>query len=82
MGAGDIHDVTVNNRAIPGEPVIFSILSAISCLLVVVRIYTRFWVKRALGWDDYTIIPAFVCSNLSLRCGSVEYPCYIYCMVT
>ena len=61
MAGGDIHDPTVNNRVIPGQPILFSILSAVACLLVILRIYTRHWVKRAIGWDDYTIVVAIVC---------------------
>lgn len=61
MATVNIHNPTVNNRAIPGFAIFFAILGAVACLSLVVRIYTRFWIKQALGWDDYTIIPAMVC---------------------
>lgn len=33
---------------------------ALAC--VVVRMYTRLKVSRSVGWDDYTVLAAMVCS--------------------
>lgn len=72
MAAINIHDPRVNNRAIPGQPILFAILSAIACLVVIVRLYTRFWLKQAPGWDDYSITPALVPQPIWVRYGAVQ----------
>ncbi|KAL9088413.1 MAG: hypothetical protein Q9159_003113 [Coniocarpon cinnabarinum] len=51
---------TNQDWAILGSPICFSIFSAVTCILVAVRLYTRFHIKRDLRWEDYLMIPALV----------------------
>ena len=48
------------NRAIPLVPFADIFSCAVAFVAVSVRAYTRFWIKRAAGWDDYLIIAAVV----------------------
>ena len=50
-----------DNRAVPGVPVFTIVLLGIATTIVTVRVYNRFWVKSATGWDDVLMLLGLVC---------------------
>lgn len=65
---------TQNNRALPGQPIFTIVLASLASIVVLVRLYSRIWIKSAAGWDDMFIGGALVGvwrwlhSNLSSCC--------------
>jgi len=41
-------------------------LIIITTTIVAARLYTRCFVIKAMGWDDYLILPAWVCIMFSM----------------
>ena len=60
MEAPDPTSPTVGNRALPGLLIFLIVMCTISFFVVMIRLYTRLYVKSTSGWDDILIIPAFV----------------------
>ena len=48
------------SRASPGVPIFDITMTAIAFLGVLLRLYTRAWIKAAAGWDDALIIVGMV----------------------
>lgn len=43
-----------------------SITVAVATLFVVLRFIVRIWIVKAVGWDDWTILFAIVCSTIPI----------------
>ena len=48
------------SRSVPGVPLANIILCIAAFFFVSLRIYTRMFLRKGAGWDDYLIIPAMV----------------------
>ena len=41
------------------------VLLTLSTIFLIVRLYTKLWIVRALGWDDGAILAAWLCNIVS-----------------
>ena len=53
-----------NNNLVPGLIASATILVAVTIITVALRVATRGWIVKAIGWDDVTIVLALVVSNM------------------
>lgn len=51
--------LTDRNRG-PGEVALIVVLTVISTLIVMLRVYSKLFVLRGIGWDDATMAVAVV----------------------
>lgn len=59
-----------NNGFVSRGPVVLGVTAAMlvtSTVFVAFRMISRFWVVRKPGWDDYTMILAWVSKNESME---------------
>lgn len=50
----------------PGLIASTTVLVAVSAVVVALRVATRWWIVKSIGWDDITIVLAIVGIALSL----------------
>lgn len=48
------------DRAVPGVTIINCLLGGIALVVVILRIFTRTWIKPSAGWDDILIVLGLV----------------------
>lgn len=53
--------VTDENRG-PGEVALIVVLTVISTIVVMLRVYSKLFVIRTMGWDDRMMVVAVICS--------------------
>ena len=63
----DSSQVLVNQNRGPGEVALIVVLTVISTVIVMLRVYSKLFVLRGLGWDDGMMVVAAVRTASTMR---------------
>lgn len=62
----DSSEALVDHNRGPGEVALIAVLTAISTIIVTLRLYSKLFVLRGMSWDDGMMIAAMVRTNYTM----------------